>query len=78
MVVEFFRNIKNAFYDITLIFSGNRVENKNPEIREMISEIYDIEIPHTSTDRANLKKDSDAIIEDYKKAYGEKMAEGQD
>lgn len=62
------------FQDVTTSFTGKYV-NKNEELKKIIDEIQDEEIPSAKNDRANLKNDASKVAGDYKKAFELKKLE---
>ncbi|WP_026730217.1 hypothetical protein [Flavobacterium denitrificans] len=60
--------IGDLFGEVSKSFSGT-YSNKNKEMRQLIDELNNTEIPSAKNDRANLKKDASNIAMDYKKAF---------
>lgn len=66
-------SINRILTDISKTFSG-KLETTNKDILEMREEMFSVSVPKPSEDGANLRKDSQKICGDFRKAYNEKIA----
>lgn len=68
-------NICEQLNDIRLLFAGMYESNRDSELQKMKDEAYNISIPTTVQDKANLKIDSINTAKDFNKGFHEKQAD---
>jgi hypothetical protein len=76
---ESFRHIAKVFDLIIIAISGGSISQQTPgkEMKGMMQDFYNLEIPHVKQDRKNLKEDGESVINDYNKAVEARKTELQ-